>query len=67
MRIELVREVKLTDDPWYAVYLNGKYIVGSYNEQKAIDFYEKIKENPSETGTIVLRCETINVSSQENN
>lgn len=67
MKIELIKEVKLTDDPFYAVYLNGKYIVGTYNEQKAIDFYEKVKENPSETGKIVLRSETIDVSSQENN
>lgn len=67
MIIELVKEVKLNDDPWYSIYLNGKYIVGSYNEEKAMKMYDTIKKNPSENGKIVLRSETIDVSSQENN
>lgn len=67
MIIELVKEVKLNDDPWYSIYLNGKYIVGTYNEQKAMKMYDAIKENPSENGKIVLRSEIIDVSSQENN
>ena len=67
MKIELIKEAKLTDDPFYAVYLNGKYIAGTYNEQRAIEFYERVKENPSQSGNIVLKSEIIDVSSQENN
>lgn len=67
MIIELIKEVKLNDDPWYSIYLNDKYIVGSYNEEKAMKMYDAIKENPSENGKFVLRSEIINVPSQENN
>lgn len=67
MKIELIKETKLTDDPFYAIYLNGKYIAGSYNEKRALEFYERVKENPSQSGNIVLKSEVINVPSQENN
>jgi hypothetical protein len=65
MKIELIKEFKLNDDPWYGIYLNGKYIVGTYNEQKAMRMYDVIKENPLENGNIILRSEIINVTSEE--
>ena len=67
MKIEFTKEVKINDNPWYGVYLNGKYMAGSYDMEKALKMYESIKENPSENGKFVLKSEEINVTSNENN
>lgn len=67
MKIELIKELKLNDDAWYSIYLNGKYMAGSYDENRANKMYGIIKENPLQISKIVLKSEEINVSSQENN
>ena len=49
MTVELVSEQKLNDtEPSYYVYLDGKYIEGSYtkNLELAQVYYQKIYDNP---------------------
>ena len=65
MKIEMIKEESLMDNTWYSIYIDGKYAAGSYNEEKAIEYYEKIKNNPKITSKEVLKSDEIDVSLKE--
>jgi len=69
MIVELVAEQKLNDnEPSYYVYLDGKYIEGSYtkNLELAQTYYNKVYNNPGLVYNVrkVLQSEEIIVSSE---
>jgi hypothetical protein len=43
MKIQLVEEVKLGEDPWYAIYMDGRYVKGSSVKERALEYYETLK------------------------
>jgi hypothetical protein len=65
MNIRLVRETCYTDKDWFAVYVDDRYITGSYDEEKANGFYERVKENPHYKTKEILKSEEIDVSLKE--
>lgn len=50
MKLEIIKEEKFNENPWYILYANDSYIMGSYtlsNVENVYDrFKEKLKENP---------------------
>lgn len=63
MKIELVEETKLGDNTWWSVYVDGKFVTGSYSIIKADSVYEEIKKNRTWSQKIVLKSEEIDVFS----
>lgn len=47
MKVELVRETTLTDTPWYAIYVDGRYRTGGSDEFKTKKLYFEIISDPS--------------------
>jgi len=65
MRIELRKENKVGEPLWYGIYIDDKYITGSYDLKKAEKLYYEVKDSSVEE-TIILKSEEIGVSSQSN-
>lgn len=65
MKIEMIKEESLMDNTWYSIYVDGKYMAGSYNENTALSYYEKIKSNPKVSFKEVLKSDEIDVSLKE--
>jgi hypothetical protein len=71
MTLELVSEQKINEDePRYYLYLDGRYVEGSYTKdlETAQKYYQKVYENPAivNNAKIVLKSEEIIVSSSNN-
>ena len=65
MKLELVKETSLTNDVWYAIYLDGKYIKGSSDVLQMSDLYYRIHEtNNVEPIKEILHSSEIVVSSE---
>jgi len=47
MKIELVKENRIGDSPWYSIYINGSYKTGSSDEFKLKKFYFEIISDTS--------------------
>ena len=47
MKVELVKEQNLLDDPFYAIYVDGRYRAGSSHEFKTKKLYFEIISDPS--------------------
>jgi hypothetical protein len=47
MKIELVKEQNLLDDPFYTIYVDGRYRAGSSHEFKTKRLYFEIISDPS--------------------
>ena len=47
MKVELVKEQNLLDEPFYAIYVDGRYKTGSINEFKTKKLYFEIISDPS--------------------
>lgn len=47
MKVELVKEQNLLDDPFYAIYVDGRYRTGSIHEFKTKKLYFEIISDPS--------------------
>jgi hypothetical protein len=65
MTIQLIEEVRLGKQTWYAVYANYEFVRGCYNEMEAYAYYEELKEelaNPKTYGTNILKEEKIDVN-----
>jgi len=65
MIIELIKEVKVGRDDWYSITVNGEYIIGSGDVQKAEKLYESVLQtykNNKKDEKIVLKSEEIDVS-----
>jgi hypothetical protein len=68
MTIELIKEHKPGDNPWYELRANGKYVMGSYTLERVENAYDELKngKNPF-LSKEVLRSEEINLSLDETN
>ena len=45
MKVELIEEIKLDENPWYIIEIDGKYVKGTYDKSKAEEFYAKVLED----------------------
>lgn len=64
MKIELIEEIKLNEDPWYCIKIDGKYVKGSSVKKIAEEWYEKVLSdiNALNTKENVLKSAEIDVS-----
>ena len=63
MKLELIKESKLGDRPWYELRVNDKYSIGSYDLEKVEQAYANVKAGGDPFITKeVLRSEEIDVS-----
>ena len=66
MKIELIKENKPGDNPWYELRVDGRYVTGSYALEKVEAVYEEIKNGKSPfISKEVLRSEEIDLSLYE--
>jgi hypothetical protein len=45
--MKIVKETKFNEEAWYSLYVDDRYIVGSYDEEKINNHFEEIKSNPN--------------------
>ena len=66
MKIELIKETKLGEKPWYEIRVNGRLATGSYDLERMEEAYANVKNggDPFLTKEI-LRSEEIIVPSEE--
>jgi len=63
MTIKLVEEYKIAEGPWYSIYVDDKYIIGSYDREKAERYYIDAKNNYANINMkTILKSEEINLS-----
>jgi len=68
MKLELIKESKLGDRPWYELRANDKFVTGSYDLEKVEQSYYNVKNGGDPFITKeVLRSEQIVVPSEETN
>lgn len=61
--MKIVKEKKFNEEAWYSLYVDDRYIVGSYDEEKVNNYFEEIKRNPNlflQTKE-VIKSTTINI------
>jgi len=46
MKIELVKEEKFNENPWYTIQIDGKYVTGTGIIEKAEKLYNELISNP---------------------
>jgi hypothetical protein len=64
MKLEIVRETKIGEEPWYELHVDDRNVMGSYSLAKVENIFELYKNNPGnplEETKVVLRSEEINV------
>ena len=65
MKVELIKEEKPFNQPWFEIVVDGRYITGSHNETEIQEKYKKLlQEKTTETIRTVLKCEEIDVNLQ---
>ncbi len=66
MRIELIKENRIGDSPWYSIYINGGYKTGSSDEFKLKKLYFELISDTSvlSESKEVLHCAEIIVPSE---
>lgn len=42
--LEIIKETKIGQDPWYILSVDGKWVYGSYTLEKVMDVFNEIKE-----------------------
>lgn len=47
MKIEIIKEQKFDENPWYGLYVDDLFIVGSFTLDIVERKYEKIKNTPN--------------------
>lgn len=65
MKLEIVRETKIGEEPWYELHVDDRNVMGSYSLSKVENIFELYKNNPGnplEETKVVLRSEEISVS-----
>lgn len=45
--MKIVKETKLGEEAWYCLYVDDKYITGSYDEDKINQLFKEIEDNPN--------------------
>jgi hypothetical protein len=69
MIVELIKERNNLGDFWYGVYVDGKYVIGSFDKEKAEHYYEKATNDKKQNQKPreVLKREEIIVPSDDKN
>jgi hypothetical protein len=69
MIVELVKEKSSFGDDWYAVYIDGRHVIGSFDKEKAEHYYEKATNDKKQNQKPreVLKREEIIVPSDDKN
>jgi hypothetical protein len=64
MKIELIEEIKINEDPWYCIRIDGQYVKGTSKKELAEEYYEKVLNdvNALNTKKKVLKSAEIDVS-----
>ena len=44
MKLELIRETKLGDKPWYEIRMDNRLVTGSYDLERMEEVYENVKK-----------------------
>lgn len=65
VKIELIKETKVGNDPWYSICLDDNYIVGTGDIEKAEQLYNEIKNGRIKEKTI-LKSEDVLLSLRTN-
>jgi hypothetical protein len=66
MKIELIKETKLGDRPWYEIRMNDRLVTGSYDLERMEEVYANVKNGGDPfLKKEILRSEEIVVSSEE--
>jgi hypothetical protein len=66
MKLELIKETKLGDRPWYELRVNDRFVTGSYDLEKVEQSYYNVKNGGDPfTTKEILRSEEIVVPSDE--
>lgn len=45
MKIELIEEVKIDEQPWYCIRIDGQYVKGSSDKEVAEGYFQKVLED----------------------
>lgn len=69
MKLEIRKEEKAFEKPWYRLMKDGMYITGSYELERVMQLYENYKKDPTWdiSRETILISEEINVDLQETN
>jgi len=62
MKLEIVKETKVNDNPWYAIYKDGKYKMGSYDLEKVEQMFNNAISDPNyfeEKKEVLKSCEIV--------
>jgi hypothetical protein len=59
MKIQLIKEREVGKDEWYEVRVDGKFVYGSFNFDKASDIYNSVKHGAHLKSQEVLCSEEI--------
>ena len=63
MKVELIKEEKPFNKPWFEIIVDGMYITGGYDEAEVKEKYEKLlRERTAKTIRTVLKSEEIDVN-----
>lgn len=65
MKLELIKEEKIGERPWYMLFVDEKYITGNYNLENVTDLYRQVINTNGEClkpKREVLASEIIDVS-----
>lgn len=64
MKLEIIKEKKFDENPWYGLYVDDVYIKGSFILKNIEDVYDQIKADPVNfklNTKEVFKCEEINL------
>jgi hypothetical protein len=70
MKLEIIRETSFACEPWYGIYLDGRYMTGSSDQQKIDQIFTEAVSDPEnffKTRKEVLKSQEIFVNLQEKN
>lgn len=69
MKVELIKEERFNEDPYYIIRVDDKFVTGSPYEDKAEKLYNDLVSNPDalKTKMKILKSEEVDVSLPETN
>ena len=69
MKVELIKEERFNEGPYYIIKVDDKFVTGSAYEDKAEELYNELISNPDvlKTKVKILKSKEIDVSLEEEN
>lgn len=67
MKVELIKEERFNESPYYIIRVDSNFVTGSSDKDKAEDLYNQLISDPSalKTKVKILKSEEIDVSSTD--